>query len=148
MLHFSSTQQLGVVGDGDVTAASARRSSDVFKFKNRRPSLRSSPLPPLGRDWSEIGYVRVAFDARHVHFSVFLQRNPTARGIGATPVFNWESGCMYTAGSSDHVISVVGWGKDAAQGQYRIVRKWARQWILPVVSKKRGAQPDDDSAKS
>jgi len=64
------------------------------------------------------------------------QCGPIACGIGAMPVLNWESGCVSTAGSGiDYVISVVGWGKDAGQGQYWIVRKWARQRILPVVSK-------------
>ena len=52
------------------------------------------------------------------------QRGPIAYGIDAVPVLNWELGCISTAGSGiDNVISVVGWGKDAGQGQNWIVRK-------------------------
>ena len=44
------------------------------------------------------------------------QRGPIACGIDATPVLNWESGCVCTAGSGiDHVISVVGSVLDRAQ---------------------------------
>merc|ERR1712107_942107 len=58
------------------------------------------------------------------------QRGPIACGIDAMPLLNWESGIISTAGSgSDHVISVVGWGKDASQGQYWIVRNsWGEYW--------------------
>ena len=95
---------------------------------------------PSGRD-QELGedtgarWVTFAWRLAPWMLSVFL-RGLVACGIDATPVLNWGSGCIYTAGSGiDHVISVVGWGKDAAQGQYWIVRKWARQWICPVVLK-------------
>ena len=51
------------------------------------------------------------------------QRGPIACGIDAMPLLNLESGIISDAGSSvDHVISVVGWGNDASQGQYWIVR--------------------------
>eukprot|EP00450_Noctiluca_scintillans_P000614 CAMPEP_0194480986 /NCGR_PEP_ID=MMETSP0253-20130528/3610_1 /TAXON_ID=2966 /ORGANISM="Noctiluca scintillans" /LENGTH=352 /DNA_ID=CAMNT_0039320439 /DNA_START=60 /DNA_END=1118 /DNA_ORIENTATION=+ len=58
------------------------------------------------------------------------QRGPIACGIDAMPLLNWESGIISTAGSgTDHVISVVGWGKDASQGQYWIVRNsWGEYW--------------------
>ena len=67
----------------------------------------------------------VWLDARLIIIIIILflhQRDPVACGIDAIPVLNWESGCISTTGS-DHVISVVGWGKDAGQGQYWIVRK-------------------------
>jgi len=58
------------------------------------------------------------------------QRGPIACGIDAMPLLNWESGIISDAGSSvDHVISVVGWGNDASQGQYWIVRNsWGEYW--------------------
>ena len=60
--------------------------------------------------------------------SVFLC-GPIACGIDATPVLNWESGCIYTAGSGiDHVISVVGWGKDAG------CRHGAMHWAFAFVA--------------
>ena len=60
----------------------------------------------------------------------FYQRGPTACGIDALSFLNWESGIISDAGSSiDHVISVVGWGNDASQGQYWIVCiSWGEYW--------------------
>jgi len=60
----------------------------------------------------------------------FYQRGPIACGIDALSFLNWESGIISDAGSSvDHVISVVGWGNDASQGQYWIVRNsWGEYW--------------------
>ena len=58
---------------------------------------------------------------------------PIVCGIDATPVVYWESGCVFTAGS-DHVISVVGWGEDAAQ--VRIGSCAVGETVdFPVVSK-------------
>jgi len=57
-------------------------------------------------------------------------RGPIACGIDANPLLNFESGVITTEGSQvDHVISVVGWGKDAKEGQYWIVRNsWGEYW--------------------
>merc|ERR1711933_77184 len=50
-------------------------------------------------------------------------RGPIACGIDAGPLLNYEAGIMKNHSSdTDHVISVVGWGKDEAEGQYWIVR--------------------------
>ena len=58
------------------------------------------------------------------------QRGPIACGIDAMPLLNWESGIISDAGSSvDHVISVVGWGNDASQGQYWILLRSFRHCI-------------------
>jgi len=50
-------------------------------------------------------------------------RGPIACGIDAMPLLNWESGIIKESGGGvDHVISVVGWGTDATDGFYWIVR--------------------------
>merc|ERR1712066_738254 len=57
-------------------------------------------------------------------------RGPIACGIDANPLLNYESGIIKTEGEGvDHVISVVGWGKDDKDGQYWIVRNsWGEYW--------------------
>jgi cathepsin X len=59
-----------------------------------------------------------------------LSRGPISCGIDAGPLLNYESGIIKDAGDSvDHVISVVGWGTDATEGFYWIVRNsWGEFW--------------------
>jgi len=57
-------------------------------------------------------------------------RGPISCGIDAMPLLNYEQGIVTeTSSSIDHVISVVGWGTDAAKGGYWIVRNsWGEYW--------------------
>ena len=57
-------------------------------------------------------------------------RGPIACGVDASQLLNYESGVQTGSGSGiDHVISVVGWGTDATQGFYWIVRNsWGEFW--------------------
>ena len=57
-------------------------------------------------------------------------RGPIACGVDAAPLLNYESGIVKTVGGGiDHVISVVGWGTDAQEGFYWIVRNsWGEYW--------------------
>merc|ERR1712110_138311 len=57
-------------------------------------------------------------------------RGPIACSIDAGPLLNFESGVITTKSeSTDHVVSVVGWGKDADKGNYWIVRNsWGEYW--------------------
>jgi len=59
-----------------------------------------------------------------------LNRGPVACLIDANPLLNYESGIIKdTSSSLDHVISVVGWGKDESEGSYWIVRNsWGEFW--------------------
>lgn len=59
-----------------------------------------------------------------------FNRGPIACGIAADPLLNYESGIVkHRGGMVDHVISVVGWGTDANEGQYWIVRNsWGEYW--------------------
>jgi len=58
-------------------------------------------------------------------------RGPIACGIDAAPILKYQGGIASMAGEGvDHVVSVTGWGKDAASGkQYWIVRNsWGEYW--------------------
>jgi len=58
-------------------------------------------------------------------------RGPISCGIDAVPILDYTGGIVNKRGSgTDHVISVVGWGKDDASGkQYWIVRNsWGEYW--------------------
>ena len=60
-----------------------------------------------------------------------LARGPVACGIDASPILNYTSGIFSGRGLMiDHVISVVGWGKDEASGDsYWRVRN---SWCVPL----------------
>jgi cathepsin X len=57
-------------------------------------------------------------------------RGPIACGIDAGPLLNYEGGIATSMESSvDHIISVVGWGTDAKEGKYWVVRNsWGEFW--------------------
>jgi cathepsin X len=57
-------------------------------------------------------------------------RGPISCGIDASPILKYHGGIVKEAGSMvDHVISVVGWGKDPEEGEYWIVRNsWGEFW--------------------
>jgi len=56
-------------------------------------------------------------------------RGPIACGIDAGPLLNWETGIMTKkSDSTDHVISVVGWGKDGDQGYWKVRNSWGEYW--------------------
>jgi len=59
-----------------------------------------------------------------------MNRGPISCGIDANPLLNYESGIIKDHSySTDHVISVVGWGKDESEGPYWIVRNsWGEFW--------------------
>merc|ERR1712203_56635 len=59
-----------------------------------------------------------------------LNRGPISCGVDAVPLLKYQGGIATDAGSGvDHVISVVGWGTDAKQGKYWIVRNsWGEYW--------------------
>merc|ERR1712028_91852 len=59
-----------------------------------------------------------------------FKRGPIACGLDANPLEEYTTGIIKTKSSSiDHVISVVGWGTDATDGLYWIVRNsWGEYW--------------------
>jgi cathepsin X len=58
-----------------------------------------------------------------------MNRGPISCGIDAMPLLNYESG-IYTkrSFSTDHVISVVGWGKEAEQSYWIVRNSWGEFW--------------------
>jgi len=56
-------------------------------------------------------------------------RGPIACTIAADDIRNYEGGIATGKGSTDHIVSVVGWGTDADDGLYRVVRNsWGEYW--------------------
>merc|ERR1719160_592211 len=56
-------------------------------------------------------------------------RGPISCGIDAMPLLNYESGIVTDSGSYvDHVISVVGWGKEKDQGYWIVRNSWGEYW--------------------
>lgn len=57
-------------------------------------------------------------------------RGPIACSIDATPLHTYESGISTSMESStNHVVSVVGWGTDSKVGKYWVVRNsWGEYW--------------------
>merc|ERR1719335_1120226 len=59
-----------------------------------------------------------------------LNRGPISCGVDAVPLLKYQGGIISAPGSGvDHVISIVGWGTDAKEGKYWIVRNsWGQYW--------------------
>merc|ERR1719324_2352847 len=57
-------------------------------------------------------------------------RGPIACNVDAVPILNYTGGIVTTKSTqTDHSISVVGWGTDASEGLYWIVRNsWGEYW--------------------
>jgi len=57
------------------------------------------------------------------------ERGPIACGIDAGPLLNWETGIIKEKSmSTDHVISVVGWGKEGDDGYWIVRNSWGEYW--------------------
>merc|ERR1719433_133885 len=72
-----------------------------------------------------------SISGKDVMMKEIYMRGPIACGIDAMPLLNFETGIATDKGSGvDHVVSVVGWGKDDAQNlQYWIIRNsWGEYW--------------------
>lgn len=58
-----------------------------------------------------------------------FNRGPVACGIDAGPLLNWETGIITKkSDSTDHVISVVGWGKDSDTSYWIVRNSWGEFW--------------------
>jgi len=58
-----------------------------------------------------------------------MARGPIACGIDAGPLLNFETGIIKKkSDSTDHVISVVGWGKEGADGYWIVRNSWGEYW--------------------
>merc|ERR1711865_27855 len=58
-----------------------------------------------------------------------FNRGPIACTIAADDIRNYETGIASGGGWTDHVVSVVGWGTDAEEGLFWVVRNsWGEYW--------------------
>jgi cathepsin X len=59
-----------------------------------------------------------------------FNRGPIACNIDAGPIVDYTTGIVTaTSTEVDHTVSVVGWGVDATEGRYFIVRNsWGEYW--------------------
>jgi len=59
-----------------------------------------------------------------------FNRGPIACNIDAGPIVDYTTGIVTaTSSTTDHTVSVVGWGMDAEEGRYFIVRNsWGEYW--------------------
>lgn len=57
-------------------------------------------------------------------------RGPIACVVDAEPLHNYTTGIeTATSSTTNHIISIVGWGTDAEQGKYWVVRNsWGEYW--------------------
>jgi cathepsin X len=125
-LACSSESQLGVCKGGDFTCTPENEARTCSTF------------PPAGKCRPIIQYPNASIaeygtiSGQDAMQKEIFARGPIACGINAAPILNYTSGISTIDklfGRVDHVISVVGWGSDAKEGQYWIVRNsWGEYW--------------------
>jgi len=58
-----------------------------------------------------------------------LARGPISCGIDAAPILNYTGGISSLAGEGvDHVVSVVGWGKEGSTSYWIVRNSWGQYW--------------------
>ena len=60
-----------------------------------------------------------------------MARGPIACGVDANPLLNYTGGVISTPGKEvDHIVSVIGWGKDAKSGKaYWMMRTYSGEYV-------------------
>jgi cathepsin X len=124
-LACSSESQEGLCPHGDFTCKpiNVARTCSTFSPNGHCAGLSEYPNVTI----SEYGSISGA-DAMAKEI---YARGPISCGIDAAPILNYTGGISSDPGEGvDHVISVVGWGKDSASDkQYWIVRNsWGEFW--------------------
>merc|ERR1711953_1370187 len=121
-LACSSESEEGVCKNGDWTCKPENIARTCGTFGEPCVGLSSYPNATI----SDYGSISGASAMQKEIFN----RGPIACGIDAGPLLNYESGVIESSERSvDHIISVVGWGKDASKGDYWIVRNsWGEFW--------------------
>merc|ERR1711907_266375 len=83
-----------------------------------------STFPPYGTCRPIVEYPSVtisdygSIDGAEAMQKEIFNRGPVACEISAEPLLNYESGIVVNDNAdTDHIISVVGWGKDSEKGQ-------------------------------
>ena len=108
----SSESKEGICGAGDWTCKpeNVARTCSTFPPQGKCSAIAEYPHVTI----SDYGSVRGADDMAKEIFT----NGPIACGIDAAPILNYTTGIVSDRGSgTDHVVSVVGWGKDTASGK-------------------------------
>mmetsp|Transcript_112018 Transcript_112018/g.167697 ORF Transcript_112018/g.167697 Transcript_112018/m.167697 type:complete len:316 (+) Transcript_112018:3-950(+) len=117
-----STQGICKNMDWSCTAENVARTCSTFPPQGECLAIKNYPNASI----SQYGQV----SGKNQMMKEIFARGPIACGIDAAPILNYTSGIATDSGEFvDHVISVVGWGKDSEAGQYWIVRNsWGEYW--------------------
>jgi len=123
-LACSSESQEGICPHADFTCSdiNVARTCSTFPPQGKCVAIKQYPNASI----SSYGSISGAADMQ----KEIAARGPIACGIDAQPILNYTTGIATDEGSFvDHVISVVGWGKDDTEGSYWIVRNsWGEYW--------------------
>lgn len=124
-LACSSESQEGFCPHADFTCTAenvARTCSTFSSMGGKCVGLKEFPNATIAEYGSVSGADNMAKE--------IYARGPIACGISAEPILNYQTGIAKNSNKQvDHVVSVVGWGNDAKEGQYWIVRNsWGQFW--------------------
>jgi cathepsin X len=118
----SSENQVGLCKGADWTCTAKNTAVTCPTFGKECVGLSHYPNATI----SEFGSIT----GKDAMMKEIFSRGPIACGIDAVPLHDYTTGiATKTSSSTDHVISVVGWGTDATEGLYWIVRNsWGEYW--------------------
>lgn len=119
-----STEGLCKSGNFECSAINTARTCSTFTESGGKCTglthFPNATISEFGKVWGEVNMAKEIY-----------ARGPISCGIDALPILKYQGGIVSEAGDSiDHVISVVGWGKDEkSKKKYWIVRNsWGEYW--------------------
>jgi cathepsin X len=118
-----STEGICKAAKWECTDENVARTCSTFPPSGFCGAIKSYPNATISQYGSVEGADKMAAE--------IYARGPIACGIDASPILKYTGGIVSEAGEMvDHVISIVGWGKDdATNKQYWIVRNsWGEYW--------------------
>merc|ERR1719181_2385493 len=118
-----STEGICKHGDWSCSAENVARTCSTFPPSGFCGPIKQYPNATISEYGSVSGAMNMAKE--------IMARGPISCGIDASPILKYTGGIVSEAGEMvDHVISIVGWGKDdATNKQYWIVRNsWGEYW--------------------
>jgi cathepsin X len=118
----SSENQVGICKGMDWSCTAENTAVTCATFGKKCVGLSHYPNATI----SEFGHI----SGKDAMMKEIYANGPIACTIDATPLHDYTTGVISTPGQGvDHVISVVGWGTDAKEGLYWIVRNsWGEYW--------------------
>merc|ERR1712146_508951 len=123
-LARSSESEEGICKNGDwsCTPMNEARTCSTFPPQGKCLPIKQYPMASISAYGTISGQSAMQKE--------IAARGPISCGIDAAPILNYTSGIADMSGEMvDHVVSVVGWGKDDTRGSYWIVRNsWGEYW--------------------